>query len=768
MDSYADDVTDQQSDAAARLPDVPLSEVGLPETSQERETGQSIVTNLNSESDRWKTLFEMQQRSMMELIRAIKDTNTVDTKLSFPEFNPDSRDADARSWCNVVDICMQEKQLSSGTLIITISKSLKGAAATWLSQNSFAGITWPQLKELFLARFDYVKTPAATLCRLFNESPKDGECMSAYVTRFLSTLMNQWHTLSTEEIAIAVTLAHAVKIEPRLQRLAYTEKIDTRVKLQQELMACTYRKRGPPVPEKLNTFNDAKKARYDLKKCYNCGRLGHMVNECLSKDSRNTSTNFKPQFSATNKQQDTRDTSVPNKISPPTCYYCNEPGHIATRCPKKDTKIGSGKVEHRVNACTMKPATDHLAVESGEKFSFCFDSGAQCSLVQESLANRLPGKRHHTLVTLIGIGQSNVKCNVQILTTVTIQGYSMQLLLHVVPDYCISDSVMIGRDLLSMGFSVEVGENQLILRKNRTVLACDVGVKISNFYNINTDIPTEYKRQLVSLLESNSDYFVEGTPTGRVTTGQLEIRLADPNRTVQRRPYRLSPDEREAVRTKIKELLEASIIRESCSPFASPILLVKKKDGTDRLCVDYRELNSNTVPDRYHDCNAVKTSKSQVDLTARVHRWWCYLQTFEFDIEHRQGKNMGHVDFLSRNPLPLADVKRSIPKVDQKRVNLTEISDTWLQAEQEKDSEINSIILKLQHNELDFDLAKTYEIRRGVLHRKIERNSRSIWLPIVPKAFQWSIINHVHESLMHLGWKKNTRKKRIVIIGSLT
>lgn len=46
---------------------------------------------------------------------------------------------------------------------------------------------------------------------------------------------------------------------------------------------------------------------------------------------------------------------------------------------------------------------------------------------------------------------------------------------------------------------------------------------------------------------------MDGTPTSRVTTGQLEIRLADPNRTVQRRPYRLSPEEREAVRTKIKE-----------------------------------------------------------------------------------------------------------------------------------------------------------------------------------------------------------------------
>jgi len=49
----------------------------------------------------------------------------------------------------------------------------------------------------------------------------------------------------------------------------------------------------------------------------------------------------------------------------------------------------------------------------------------------------------------------------------------------------------------------------------------------------------------------------------------------------------------------IKQLLDANIIRPNSSPFASPMLLVKKKNGTDRLCVDYRELNSNTISDKY-------------------------------------------------------------------------------------------------------------------------------------------------------------------------
>lgn len=46
------------------------------------------------------------------------------------------------------------------------------------------------------------------------------------------------------------------------------------------------------------------------------------------------------------------------------------------------------------------------------------------------------------------------------------------------------------------------------------------------------------------------------------------------------------------MKTHINQLLEAQIIRESCSPYASPIVLVKKKDGSLRMRVDYRQLNS--------------------------------------------------------------------------------------------------------------------------------------------------------------------------------
>jgi hypothetical protein len=69
----------------------------------------------------------------------------------------------------------------------------------------------------------------------------------------------------------------------------------------------------------------------------------------------------------------------------------------------------------------------------------------------------------------------------------------------------------------------------------------------------------------------------------------LEMRLQ------ARFPYRLIPEEREVLKTRLKELTETGYIRPSNSPWGVPVLFMRKKDGDLRMCIDYRVLNKMMV-----------------------------------------------------------------------------------------------------------------------------------------------------------------------------
>jgi hypothetical protein len=64
-------------------------------------------------------------------------------------------------------------------------------------------------------------------------------------------------------------------------------------------------------------------------------------------------------------------------------------------------------------------------------------------------------------------------------------------------------------------------------------------------------------------------------------------------------PYRMSPLELKELKSQLEELIQKHFIRPSVSPSGAPVLLVKKKDGSMRLCIDYRQLNKVTINNKY-------------------------------------------------------------------------------------------------------------------------------------------------------------------------
>ncbi|KAL8133739.1 hypothetical protein AgCh_008977 [Apium graveolens] len=80
---------------------------------------------------------------------------------------------------------------------------------------------------------------------------------------------------------------------------------------------------------------------------------------------------------------------------------------------------------------------------------------------------------------------------------------------------------------------------------------------------------------------------------------EFAIELAPGTTPVSKAPYRLALVEMNELASQLQELLDNGMIRHSVSPWGAPVLFVKKKDGSMRLCIDYRELNKLTIKNRY-------------------------------------------------------------------------------------------------------------------------------------------------------------------------
>ena len=138
------------------------------------------------------------------------------------------------------------------------------------------------------------------------------------------------------------------------------------------------------------------------------------------------------------------------------------------------------------------------------------------------------------------------------------------------------------------------------------------------------------------------------TPVRQV---EFRIDLIPGAAPVAKSPYRLAPSEMQELSSQLQELLDKGFIRPSFSPWGAPILFVKKKDGSFRMCIDYRELNKLTIKNRYplpriddlFDQLQGSSYYSKIDLRSGYHQ----LRVQEDDIPKTTFRTRyGHYEFL--------------------------------------------------------------------------------------------------------------------------
>jgi hypothetical protein len=108
----------------------------------------------------------------------------------------------------------------------------------------------------------------------------------------------------------------------------------------------------------------------------------------------------------------------------------------------------------------------------------------------------------------------------------------------------------------------------------------------------------KYKK-IKDLLDKNSDIFCKNDLVlGYTDIVKHRIRTTD-DKPIAIPHRRIPSNQMEEVRAHIKQLLNQNIIRKSSSPYAAPVVIVRKHDQSIRLCVDYRQLNKKTIRDAY-------------------------------------------------------------------------------------------------------------------------------------------------------------------------
>ncbi|GJW03985.1 putative nucleotidyltransferase, ribonuclease H [Tanacetum coccineum] len=169
---------------------------------------------------------------------------------------------------------------------------------------------------------------------------------------------------------------------------------------------------------------------------------------------------------------------------------------------------------------------------------------------------------------------------------------------------------------------------------------------------------------------------------------------------VVRSPYRLAPSEMLELSNQLKELQEKGFIRPSHSPWGAPVLFVKKKDGSMRMCIDYRELNKLTIKNRYplprindlFDQLQGACCFSKIDLRSRYHQ----LRVREEDIPKTAFRTRyGHFEFtvmpfgLTNAPAIFMDLMNRVCKPYLDKFVIVFIDDILIYSKSEEEHEVH-------------------------------------------------------------------------------
>ncbi|GJU37334.1 putative reverse transcriptase domain-containing protein [Tanacetum coccineum] len=314
--------------------------------------------------------------------------------------------------------------------------------------------------------------------------------------------------------------------------------------------------------------------------CYNCNRPSQ-----LAKDYRSVTRNVNP--------VNARNPTVR------ACYECGSIDHVRPACPRWNKAQGPGE-NHPNQVAANNGGTFTL---NNHFATILFDFGADYSFVSTTFISLLGlkpielGFKYEIKIAsgqLVEIDKVIKGCKLEI------EGHDFDI--GLIPFRHGSFDVIIGMDWLS-NYKVEIIFYEKVVRiplpdgkvlrvigerpeeKARFLMGARVGDKKQEEIIVVRDFLKVFPDDLSGL-----------SPIWEI---EFQIELTLGAMPIAKSPYRLAPSELEELSGQLKELQDKGFIRPSSSPWGASLLFVKKKDGSFRMCIDYRELNKLTVKNRY-------------------------------------------------------------------------------------------------------------------------------------------------------------------------
>ncbi|GBO30038.1 Transposon Ty3-G Gag-Pol polyprotein [Araneus ventricosus] len=266
------------------------------------------------------------------------------------------------------------------------------------------------------------------------------------------------------------------------------------------------------------------------------------------------------------------------------CFNCGDPTHISRFCVHKDKGFKCfecGVFGNKASECDktkskpevatldvkFEPRLDNKVTIEDISVNSLIHTGSQAILLRKSVFDKLNMCKLYPLnLSLSGFGKCKVNPLGYFKGNIKIDDFKCNADICVVENNVMSYDVIVGMNVLMQGETV-INENGIVIKE---------------------------KFQRIEEVDSLSVLPIDITPN----EVQLNIGPDVPN-IFKDKPRRLPFSKKKIVQTQVAEWLQQGIVEPCSSEYSSPVVIVRKKDGTPRVCIDYRKLNKVVVKDRF-------------------------------------------------------------------------------------------------------------------------------------------------------------------------